>query len=92
MEDKRNIKKVVKSQGDVREKVVNQSNSELSSSSSTRSPGAPRIQIYVQIAYDLHFGRSAYAQKAKKVSFPMAPVSCPYKIGIVRNHQNSTNL
>jgi hypothetical protein len=53
MEDKRNIKKVLESQGDVHEKVVNQSNSKLLSSSPTRSPGPPRIQIDVQNAYDL---------------------------------------
>jgi hypothetical protein len=54
MEDRRNIKKVLESQGDVHEKVVNQSNSKLLSSSPTRSPGPPRIQIDVQNAYDLH--------------------------------------
>jgi hypothetical protein len=47
MEDKRNIKKVLQSQGDVHEKVGNQSNSELPSSSPTQSPGPPRIQIDV---------------------------------------------
>jgi hypothetical protein len=36
MEDKRSIKKVLESQGDMHEKVVNQSNSELLSSSPTR--------------------------------------------------------
>jgi hypothetical protein len=62
MEDKRSIKKVLESQGDVHEKVVNQSNSELLSSSPTRSPGQPpHIQIDVQIAYYLCFGRSTYA-------------------------------
>jgi hypothetical protein len=55
MEDKWSIKKVLESQGDMHEKVANQSNSELPSSSPTRSPGPPRIQIDVQIAYDLHF-------------------------------------
>jgi hypothetical protein len=55
MEDKRSIKKVLESQGDMHEKVVNQSNSELPSLSSTRSPRPPSIQIDVQIAYDLHF-------------------------------------
>jgi hypothetical protein len=64
MEDKRNIKKVPESQGDVHEKVANQSNSKLPSSSPTRSPGPPCIQIDIQIAYDLHFGRSTFAQKA----------------------------
>jgi hypothetical protein len=57
MEDKQNInkvhiKKVLESQGDVHKKVVNQSNSELSSLSPTRSPGLPRIPIDVQIEYD----------------------------------------
>jgi hypothetical protein len=69
MEDKRSIKKVLESQGDVHEKVVNQSNSELPSLSPTRSPGPPHIQIDVQIAYDLCFGRSTYAQKAKEITF-----------------------
>jgi hypothetical protein len=55
MEEKWSIKKVLESQGDMHEKVVNQSNSELPSSSPTQSPGPPCIQINLQIAYDLHF-------------------------------------
>jgi hypothetical protein len=43
MEDKLSIKKVLESQEDAHEKVANQSNSELSSLSLTRSPGLPRI-------------------------------------------------
>jgi hypothetical protein len=86
MEDKQSIKKVLESQGDMHEKVANQSNSELSSSSPTRRPGLPRIQIDVQIVYDLRFGRSIYARKAKEINFPMEPVSCLTKIGVVRNH------
>jgi hypothetical protein len=86
MEDKRNIKKVVESQRDVNEKVANQSNLELPSSSPTRSLEPPYIQIDVQIAYDLRFGRSTYAQKVKKINFSMAPVSCQTKIGVVHNH------
>jgi hypothetical protein len=74
MEDKWSIKKVLESQGDVHKKVVNQSNSELPSSSPTRSPGPPRIQIDVQIAYDLRFERSIYAQKAKEIKIPMVLV------------------
>jgi hypothetical protein len=46
MKDKRSIKKVLESQGDVH-KVANQSNSELPSLSPTRSPGPPHIQIDV---------------------------------------------
>jgi hypothetical protein len=69
MEDKRSIKKVLKSQGDVHEKVANQSNLELPSSSLTRSPGPPHIQINIQIIYDLCFGRSTYVQKVKEITF-----------------------
>jgi hypothetical protein len=92
MEDKRNIKKVLESQEDVHEKVVNQSNSELPSWSPTRSTGPPRIQINVQIAYDLRFVCSTYARKRKEISFPMTLVSYPTKIGVVHNHQNGTDF
>jgi hypothetical protein len=92
MEDKRSIKNVLESQADVHEKVVNQSNLELPSSSPTRSSGPPHIQIDVQIAYDLRFRRSTYARKDKEIAFPMELVSCPTKIGVVRNHQNSTDF
>jgi hypothetical protein len=92
MEDKQSIKKVVEIQGDVHEKVVNQLNLELPSSSPTRSPIPPHIQIDVQIAYDLRFGRSTYARTYKEITFPMAPVPCLNKIGVIRNHQNSTNF
>jgi hypothetical protein len=53
MEDKQSIKEVLESQGDVHEKVANQSN---------------------------------YARKFKEITFPMELVSCPTKIGVVRNH------
>jgi hypothetical protein len=92
MEDERNIKKVRESQGDMHEKVVNQSNSELPNSSPTQSPGQPFIQINDQIAYDLCFVCSTYARKAKEITFPMEVVSCPTKIGVVRNHQNSIDF
>jgi hypothetical protein len=71
MEDKQSIKMVLKGQGDMHEKVGNQSNSELPSSSPTRSPGPPHIQIEVQIAYNLSFGHSTYAQRAKEITFPI---------------------
>jgi hypothetical protein len=92
MEDKRSIKKVLDCQGDVHEKVVNQSNSELPSLSPTRSPGPPHIRIDVQIAYDLRFGPSTYSQKSKEITFPMEPVSYLTKIGVVCNYQNSTDF
>jgi hypothetical protein len=86
MEDKQSIKKVLESQGDVHEKVANQSNSELPSLSPTQSSGPPHIQIDVQIAYDLRFVRSTYARKSKEITFPMAPVLYTTKIGVVCNH------
>jgi hypothetical protein len=92
MEDKRCIKKVLESQGDVHEKMANQSNSELLSLSPTQSPGPPHIQIDVEIAYNQRFGHSTYARKAKEINFPMALVSFPTKIGVVRNYQNSTDF
>jgi hypothetical protein len=92
MEDKRTIKKVLESQGDVHVKVANQSNSELPSSSPTRSPGLPRIQIDVQIAYYLRFGRSTHGRKSKEMTFSMVLFPCPTKIGVVRNYQNSTDF
>jgi hypothetical protein len=47
MEGKQSIRKVLESQEDVHEKVANQSNLELPSSSPTQSPGPPHIQIGV---------------------------------------------
>jgi hypothetical protein len=92
MEDKQSIKKVIESQGDVHAKVANQSNSELPSLSPTRSPGPSHIQIDVQIGYDLRFGCSTYARKAKEINFPMALVPCPNKIKVIQNYQNSTDF
>jgi hypothetical protein len=92
MEDKRSIRKVLESQGDVHDKVMNQSNSELLSSSPTRSPGPPHIQIDIHIAYNLLLRCSTYAQKTKEITFPMSLVPCATKIGVVRNHQNSTDF
>jgi hypothetical protein len=83
---------VLESQGDVHKKVANQSNSELPSSSPTQSSEPPRIQIDVQIAYDLCFGRSTYARKAKEITFTMALVSCATKIRVIRNYINSTDF
>jgi hypothetical protein len=79
MEDKQSIKKVLVSQGDMHEKVANQSNSKLLSLSPIQSPRPLHIQIDVQIAYDLRFRRSTYAQKDKEITFPMELISCPTK-------------
>jgi hypothetical protein len=64
MEDKWSMKKVLESQGDMHEKVANQSDSELSSLSPTQSLGPPHIETDIQIAYNLRFGCSTYPQKA----------------------------
>jgi hypothetical protein len=82
----------MESQGDVHANVVNQSNSELPSSSPTQSIGPPHIQIDVHIAYDLRFGCSTYALKAKEITFLMEPVPYPTKIGVICNYQNSTDF
>jgi hypothetical protein len=87
MEDKWDIKKVPESQRDVHEKVVNQSNLELTSLSPTWSPGPSHIQIDVHIAYDLRFRCSTYAWKAKKITFLVEPISCQTKITVVHNHK-----
>jgi hypothetical protein len=47
MEEKWSIKKVLKSPGDMHEKMANQSNSKLPSSSPTWSSEIPHIQIDV---------------------------------------------
>jgi hypothetical protein len=92
VEDKRSIMMVLESQGDMHEKVTNQSNLELLSLSPTQSLGPPHIQINVQIAYDLHFACSTCVWKGKEITFKMELVSCPTKIRVVRNHLNSTNF
>ena len=46
------------------------------SSNLPQSPGAACTILDAQIAYGLDFGRSSYARKAKKITFPMALVSC----------------
>jgi hypothetical protein len=92
MEDKWSIKKVLESQGDMHEKVVNPSNSKLLRSNPTQSLEPPHIQIDVQIAYDLCFGCSTYARKAKEITFLITLVSCPTNIGVIRNHHNSTDF
>jgi len=48
----------------------------MSSSSLPQSPRAACTILDAQIAYGLDFGRSSYARKAKKITFPMALVSC----------------
>jgi hypothetical protein len=68
-------------------KVEIQSNSEFQSmtSSPTRSPGPPRLQIDVYDSYDVGFGHSTYEQKEDGIKFLVAPVPRPSKIGFNQN-------
>jgi hypothetical protein len=75
-------------------KVEIQSNSEFQSltSRTTQSLGPPRLQIDVQDAYQIGFGRSTYARKENEITFPMAPVPGPTKIGLDQNCQNNFDI
>jgi hypothetical protein len=50
------------------------------SESPTRSPGASSTKTDAQVAYGLRLGRSSYARKAKKTTYPMVLV--PYQNSI----------
>jgi hypothetical protein len=71
-----------------------QSNSEFQSltSSPTRSPGPPWLQIDVHDAYQISFGHSTYAQKEDELTFPLVLVPGPTKIGLEQNCQNNFNI
>jgi hypothetical protein len=86
-EDERDIKRVLERQGEAHIKVEIQSNSQFQSltSTSTRSPGLPRLQIDVQHIYKIAFGRSTYAQKENETNFPMALVPGTTKIRFDQN-------
>jgi hypothetical protein len=72
-ENVRDTKDMVESPRDVHKRVEIQTNLKFQSptSSPTRSPRLPCIQIDAQDAYDLRFGRYTYAQKAKEIIFPL---------------------
>jgi hypothetical protein len=63
--DERDIKRALERQGEAHIKVEIQSNSEFQSLTfnPTQSLGPPRLQINVQDAYQIRFGRSTYARK-----------------------------
>jgi hypothetical protein len=94
MENMRDVKKVLESQGNMHNMVEVQANSESRSltSSPTRSPGPPCLQTDVDDASDLRFGSSTHAWKDKEIAFPILLVSWPYKIEVGRNRQNKTHL
>jgi hypothetical protein len=81
-EDERDNKRAPERQGDANIKVEIQSNSEFQSltSSPTRSPEPPRLQIDVHDAYQIRFGHSTYAKKEDEITFPMELVPGPTKI------------
>jgi hypothetical protein len=93
MEDMWDIKRVLKSPGNTH-KVESQSNSELWSltSSPTRSPGPPCLQIDAHDASNLRFGWSTYASKEKEITVPIPLVSWSSKIGVGCNQQNKTDF
>jgi hypothetical protein len=49
----------------------------MSSWNPIRIPGTVGTKIVTQITYQLRFGRSLYGWKAKKIGFPMEPISYP---------------
>jgi hypothetical protein len=73
--------------GDAHIKVLIKSNSEFQSltSSPTRGPGPPQLQIDVQDAYEIRFGHSTYAQKEDEITFLMTLVPGRTKIGFNQN-------
>jgi hypothetical protein len=81
-EDERDIKRVLESQGDAHIMVEIQSKSQFQSltSSPTRSPGPPRLQIDVQDAYEIGLGHSTYSRKENEIKVPMASVAGLIKI------------
>jgi hypothetical protein len=85
-EDEWDIKRVLERQGDAHIKVEIQLNSEFQSltSSPTRNPEPPRLQIDVQDAYGIVFGCSIYALKEDETKFPMEPVLGPTKFPTLR--------
>jgi hypothetical protein len=85
---------VLERQGDAHIKMDIQSNLVFQSltSSPTQCPGSPRLQIDVQDAYDIIFGRSTYTRKEAETNFKMAPVPSPTKIGFDQNFQNNFNI
>jgi hypothetical protein len=81
-EDERDIKRVLESQGDAHIMVEIQSKSQFQSltSTPTRSPGPPRLQIDVQDAYEIGLGHSTYSRKENEIKVPMASVAGLIKI------------
>jgi hypothetical protein len=94
MENMQDIKKVLESQGNTHNMVEVQDNLESMSltSSPTRSPGPPCLQIDVPDASDLRFGRPTYAWKDKEINFPMTPLPWSTNIEVGRNHRNKTDF
>jgi hypothetical protein len=61
-------------------------------SSPTRHPGPPWLQIDVHDAYQIGFGRYIYARKEDEITFQMEVVLGPNKIGLDQNYQNNFNI
>jgi hypothetical protein len=93
-EDERDINRALERQGEVQIKLEIQSNSEFQSltSSLTRSPGPPCLQIDVHDAYEIGFGHSIYARRENKISFSMELVPGPAKLGFDQNCWKKFNI
>jgi hypothetical protein len=93
-EDKQDINMVLERQGDVHIKVEIQSNSKFQSltSSPTRSPRSPHLQIDVQDVYKIGFRCSTDARKENEINFPITLIPHPSKIGFEQNCQNNFHI
>jgi hypothetical protein len=93
MENMRDIKKVLESQGNTHNMVEVQANSECRSLtlSPTRSSGPPCLEIDIQDASDLRFGGFTYVWKDKEIHFPMSLLSWSTKIRVSQNRRNKKN-
>jgi hypothetical protein len=82
------MERVLGRKGDAHIKMEIQSNSEFQSLTwnPTRSLGTPRLQIDVQDAYEIGFGRSTYAWKEDEIKFPTELVPRPTDIGFDQNY------
>jgi hypothetical protein len=53
-----------------------------------RISGTVHTKIITEITYRLHFGRSLYGWKDKRITFPVGLVSCPNTFLLHGKHRN----
>jgi hypothetical protein len=76
-EDKKGLKRDVEVQRSSKGGQAKLESQSKSSWNPIRIPGTVGTKIVAQITYQLCFGRSLYGWKAKRINFPMEPVSYP---------------